>query len=124
VNKTFFAVATATVIAVCATLYNNRNADPVIVKINFGSNSKIDTVAYKKTLNAFEALTQIASVDTCIQGNFSILTSIDNVDTENGKYLWLYKINGKLKNSLAVNQLLNEGDTVTWELVRYSQCLK
>lgn len=114
-KKTLISVVIATGIAIGATIYNNFNTKPVTIKLT--TDNYTTTIEWNKKLSVFEALEKIAEVETSAVANFTIITAINSTDTKNGKYIWQYKVNGTIKKFLPKNLLLNQGDTVVWELV-------
>jgi hypothetical protein len=64
-----------------------------------------------------EALQKAADVRTHPVGSYVFVTEIDNVAAERGKMAWYYKINQKKPEKLAIEQIVNPGDTISWRFV-------
>ncbi len=91
-----------------------ENAD-VIVKIAVGSSVGEFTTSWRENLTALEALQYVANVNTHpVAGKYVFVTKIDSVESERGKNAWYYTINGNKATKLAVNQMVEPGDTIQW----------
>ncbi len=101
--------------ASCSNDKSGQLTGDITVEINYGAHKeKQKTIAWKPEITALEALQYAATIETHPVSNFVFVTSIDNVKGERGVTAWYYKINGKSPDKLAINTILNPGDTITW----------
>ena len=102
-------------ISACVNVKQQKSSLPLTVEINFGNNTKHSkTIDYKEQLTALEALQYAAIVETHPVGKYVFVSSIDSVNSVPNENVWYYKINGKLAKKLAINTIVNAGDTITW----------
>ena len=98
---------------------NTLTSKPIVVEIDFGNGHKPKRVeiACNETITALEALQKVVDVKTHPVGKYVFVTAIDEVAAERGKMAWYYKINQKKPEKLAIEQLVNPGDTISWRFV-------
>jgi len=88
----------------------------VIIEIDFNKakTSKAESISWKEGLTALEALQFASNVKTHPVGEYVFVSAIDNVHGIRGEKAWYYKINGESPVKLAINNIINPGDTITW----------
>lgn len=93
---------------------------PVTVEINYGDLKPAKTVSIKweNQLTALEVLQMAALVETHPVGSHVFVIAIDEIVSTRGKMAWYYKINGESPGKLAINQLVQAGDTISWRYVK------
>ncbi len=102
------------VTAHCADPSANPN---VFLEIDYGGlleTGKFE-IPYKQGLTALEALQAVAIVKTHKIGEFTLVTSIDDIESKKGDTAWYYDINGKHATSVANKCILNKGDHICWK---------
>lgn len=94
----------------------NKNIEraPLTIEINYGENSRTINTPWEEGLTALEALQHVATIETHPVNEYVFVTSIDSVKGIRGIKGWYYKVNSKSPEKLAINQLVNAGDTITW----------
>ncbi len=98
----------------------NGSQKTIVVEINFGTRQKTKQVSlnWEKHTTALEALQKAAEVKTHPVGQYVFVTEIDQVQAQRGKMAWYYQINGKSPGRLAISQIINLGDTISWRYVK------
>ncbi len=72
-----------------------------------------DIVSHRQ-LTALEALQYAAVVETHPVGKHVFVSAIDSVKTIRGVNAWYYMVNGESQGVLAINNKINNGDTIRW----------
>ena len=99
----------------CTDVKQKKIDTPITVEIDFGNNNTHSkSIDYKEQLTALEALQYANVVETHPVGKYVFVTAIDSVRGVRGKNVWYYKINGESSKKLAINTIVNSGDTITW----------
>ena len=88
------------------------------IEINYGAENKIEklNISKDKGITALEALQYIAEVETHPVGEYVFVSTINKIKADRGKTAWYYKVNGKSPKVLAINDVLNNGDIISWQL--------
>ncbi|MEX0983179.1 MAG: DUF4430 domain-containing protein [Bacteroidales bacterium] len=68
----------------------------------------------ERQLTALEALQYASVVETHPIGKHVFVSAIDSVKTIRGVEAWYYKVNGESPGVLAINNKVNNGDTIRW----------
>lgn len=71
-------------------------------------------ITSQRQLTALEALQYASVVETHPVGKHVFVSSIDSVQTIIGVKAWYYKVNGASPGVLAINNKINNGDTIRW----------
>ena len=71
-------------------------------------------ITSQRQLTALEALQHASVVETHPVGKLVFVSSIDSVKTIRGVKAWYYKVNGASPDVLAINNKINNGDTIRW----------
>ncbi|MCG8410495.1 MAG: DUF4430 domain-containing protein [Bacteroidales bacterium] len=84
--------------------------------IDYGNlrETKESIITTRRQLTALEALQHASKVETHPVGNHVFVCSIDSVQNIRGVKAWYYRVNGKPPGILAINNKINNGDTVRW----------
>ena len=90
------------------------------VEINFGDIKPPKTVSFtgKSEVSVLEALQHVALVETHPVGQYVFVTGIDDLKGKRGETAWYYKINGESATVLAINQIVQSGDVITWNYTK------
>ncbi len=86
----------------------------VIVDYGESKEAKEQTIVTKRQITALEALQYVSIVETHPVGEHVFVSSIDSVHTIKGVKAWYYKVNGESPEILAINNTINNGDTLKW----------
>lgn len=91
----------------------------VTVEINYGELKAAETILVEcpETMTALEALQHAANVQTHPVANFVFVVGINGVEGIRGDMAWYYTVNGE-KPTLAINQTVKPGDTISWRYVK------
>jgi hypothetical protein len=102
----------------------NTNPKAFIKSKNFSAEVIIDygeskplkekTIIVNRPLTALEALQYTSNVETHPVGEYVFVCSIDSIRNIRGVKAWYYKINGESPGILAINNTINNGDTLKW----------
>lgn len=86
------------------------------VIIDFGGEKqqKETDIETTRQLTALEALQYASIVETHPVGKHVFVSSIDSIQTIRGVKAWYYKVNGESPGILAINNKINNGDTLRW----------
>lgn len=100
----------------CTSTKEECKAEIITVEINFDNVKafKTKTISWKHDLTALEALQFVTSVETHSVGEYVFVSAIDSVRGIRGEKAWYYKVNGESPGKLAINNIVNLGDTITW----------
>lgn len=99
----------------CKKEKQQENNSPITINIDYSNNNKrVANTFWKDGLTALEALQYVATVETHPVGEFVFVSAIDSVSGVRGKSAWYFKVNGKSSKKIAINRILNAGDTLTW----------
>ena len=84
--------------------------------VDYGESKEIfeKEVTSQRQLTALEALQYVSVVETHPVGKHVFVSSIDSVQAIRGVKAWYYKVNGKSPRILAINNKINNGDTIRW----------
>lgn len=86
----------------------------VIVDYGESKSLKEESIIVNHPLTALEALQHVSNVETHPVGEHVFVSSIDSVRTMRGIKAWYYKVNSKSPGILAINNTINNGDTLKW----------
>jgi hypothetical protein len=86
----------------------------VIVDYGEAKSLKEASIISNHPLTALEALQHVSVVETHPVKEHVFVSSIDSVRTNIGVKAWYYKVNGESPGLLAINNTLNNGDTLNW----------
>lgn len=102
-------------ISACTNVEPIDNSQPITVEIDYGNSTKTSkNIEWKEQLTALEALQYAAIVETHPVGKYVFVSAIDSLSGVPNKNVWYYKINGVSAKKLAINTIINAGDTITW----------
>lgn len=96
------------------TLDNSNFTVKLIVDYGDSKENLEKDITVQRQLTALEALQHASNVETHPVGKHVFVRSIDNVETIRGVKAWYYKVNGESPGLLAINNKLNDGDTICW----------
>ncbi|HBX88128.1 MAG TPA: hypothetical protein DEG09_05865 [Marinilabiliaceae bacterium] len=71
-------------------------------------------ITSNRRLTALEVLQHATVVETHPVGKYVFVSAIDGLSTIRGDKAWYYKVNGTSPGVIAINNRLNNGDTVCW----------
>lgn len=86
----------------------------VIVDYGEAKSLREESIISNHPLTALEALQYVSVVETHPVKEYVFVSSIDSVHTIIGVNAWYYKVNGESPGVLAINNTLNNGDTLKW----------
>lgn len=109
---------TLLLLVLCNACTTKAKAKPITVTVEINSGSSIEkrkvTVEKNTPVSALEALSRVANIETHPVGEYVFVTAIDGLKGERGVKAWYYEVNGKPTGTLAINKIVNDGDTITW----------
>lgn len=79
-----------------------------------GKPDKVIETTYSPGMSALDVLKQISRVETSKTGNYLFVRSIDDVQSQIGKFGWFYLIDGESVHTTAENFILKDAQTMTW----------
>lgn len=84
--------------------------------VDYGESKEnfIKDISLQRQLTALEALQYVSVVETHPVGKHVFVSSIDSVKTIKGIKAWYYKVNGVSPGVLAINNKIDNGDTIRW----------
>ncbi len=84
--------------------------------VDYGNSKKElrKDITSQRQLTALEALQHASVVETHPVGNYVFVSSIDSVKSIKDVKGWYYKVNGEFPGTLAINNKINNGDTICW----------
>jgi hypothetical protein len=84
----------------------------VIVDYGEAKSLREECIISNHPLTALESLQYVSVVETHPVKEYVFVSSIDSVHTIIGVNAWYYKVNGESPGVLAINNTLNNGDTL------------
>lgn len=99
----------------CNTKNIEATSQLITVEVQFSADSILQSeINWKDGLTALEALQHVSEVITHPIGKYVFVSQIGNSKGVRGEKAWYYEVNGKPAKVLAIDNVVNPGDKVTW----------